>query len=89
MTTFIQFTPSPIAPFQFQAVLDGTGYNVIITWNVYRRGWYLTAYQQNGIPVVARALVASPATYDISLVAGYFTSTLIFREGTENFEVSP
>lgn len=29
------------------------------------------------------------ASYDIDLVEGYFDSTLVFRDSTQNFEVSP
>lgn len=95
MTTSTAFTPTPLAAFQFQAVLDGDQYTVIVTWNVYRGGgtgrdgWYITIQDANGTWIVTKALVASPATYDISLTAGYFSSTMVYREGTGNFEVSP
>lgn len=91
MTT-TAFTPTPIAPFQFQATLDGTVYNVVITWNVYRAsgfGWYVGVYQENGILVFLRALVASPPDYPISMTAGYFASTLVFYDGPQRFVVLP
>ena len=162
MTTFFAFTPSPLAPFQFQAALDGATYNVAVLWNVFRQGWYVRISSQDGTTVGFRALVASPAgftisgatwdsgiatittasphgykigstialtisgmspdgyngqvmalitgastftyalatypgsatefgtaSYNISLTAGYFSSTLIYREATQQFEISP
>lgn len=84
-----QFTPNATAPFQFTANLDGTDYNVIIVWNVYRRNWYINIIAGDGTRVLTRALVASPASYDISLTAGIFTSTIVFHEGPQTFEVLP
>lgn len=89
MATTVAFTPSAIAPFQFQAAFDGATYNVIVTWNVYRAGWYINVYAANGTLIVIRALVGSAPAYPLSLVAGYFTSTLIFLPATQQFVISP
>lgn len=89
MTTYA-FQPTPVAPFQFQPTLDGAVYTAIITWNVYGRRWYLNLYTLTGTLVVCLALIASPAGFDINLVAGYFsTSSLVYREGQQQFEVTP
>lgn len=166
MTTYVPFTPTPGAPFQFQATLDGSLYNVIVNWNVtgtqtFPR-WYANVYDTSNTLIVCIALIPSPAavaiqsitwlngvvtattttphgytlysttylnmqssvptqyagsvlafitspttftyslpaypgaattlgvvSYDISMVAGYFNSTLVFRESTQTFEISP
>ena len=91
MSVVVQFTPTPVAPFQFQTTLDGTLYTITITWNVYRAGgfgWYLNIYEENGVLVLSRALIASPPDYAISLTAGYFSTTLVFLEQTQQFVVT-
>jgi hypothetical protein len=85
----LPFQPTVAAPFQFQATLDGNTYTVIVTWNVDAQRWYVNIYDQSNVLVVALPMVGSPPTYDISLVAGYFRSTLVFRAGTKSFEVAP
>lgn len=89
MTTVTAFSPTPLAPFQFPATLDAVEYNVIVTWNTYAQRWYVNVYDQSGVLIVAIARVGSPPGYDISLVAGYFTSKLVFRQDKQTFEVSP
>lgn len=89
MTTLTSFVPSPYQAFQFQATLDGSTYNVTVTWNLYRQGYYINIVSLTGVVIVTRAMVGSPTGYDISLTKGYFTSTLVWRPSTGNFEVSP
>jgi hypothetical protein len=91
MTTYTDFTPTTQAPFQFQAFLDGASYNVIVTWNFYGQRWYVNVYDPNDSvdPIFTLPRIGSPPAYDISMTAGYFTSTLVFRQGTGQFEVSP
>lgn len=89
MTTYV-FAPTPTAPYQFQPTLDGAQYTANVTWNVFGQRWYLNVYQLDGTLVCAVALVGSPDDYDINLVGGYFTtSTLVFRQSSQNFEVNP
>lgn len=83
------FTPTTDAAFQFLATLDGSDYNVIITWNIYRADYYLNIFTKNGVVALSRALVSSPEGYDISLTAGIFTSTFVYRQSTNTFEVNP
>lgn len=84
MTT-TAFAPSAFQLFSFRTTLDGRLYSVGTTWNVYRQGWYINVYDQTNALVVARPLVA-----EINLVFGYFqTSTLIFHDITQAFEVLP
>jgi hypothetical protein len=98
MTT-IQFTPSSLTPFQFQANLSGptvnvtstaTTFNVTALWNTFGQRWYIQITDQNVALVLNRPLVASPPGYPINLVAGYFSgSSLVFLESTQQFVVTP
>lgn len=59
MTTFIDFTPSPIQAFQFQATLDGSPYNVVVTWSFFGARFYVNIYSVDGTLIVSRALIGS------------------------------
>ena len=89
MTTYIPFTPSATAPFQFQPILDDQVYNVIITWNLFGQRYYVNVYDTSGSLIVTLPMIASPLANDISIVAGYFTSSLIWRAANNWFEVFP
>lgn len=90
MTNIINFNPSPNANFQFNATLDEANYIVICTWNVYGARYYLSVYNNNGTIIVINPIIASPDDFDINLVFGYFqTSTLVYRQSSNNFEISP
>lgn len=160
--TVTDFVPSTVAPFQFSPTLDGATYNVIVTWSLFGRRFYINVYALDGTLVLSTALVGSPtgfvlqtitwdrgratatavsphglkvgktvdltitgaapdayngqvqafitgpatfswplaqdpgaatatgsAAYGINLVGGLFASTLIYREASNRFEVSP
>ena len=89
--TLIPFLPSPLAAFQFQVTLDLQAYNCVVTWNVFGQRWYVSIYDQEGTRIVTIARISSPPSPDpgISLTAGYFNSTLIFRDDDQMFEVNP
>lgn len=89
MTTFIDFTPSVSAPFQFQPTLDGDVYNCIITWNVFGQRYYINIYDLSQNLIVCLPLIGSPTDYDVSLTAGYFTSTLVYRIANAQIEIAP
>ena len=90
MTTFTQFTPPPASLFAFQPTLDGAVYSATVVWNLAGQRWYLQLTDLSGNLIVLLPLIGSPIGSDINLVAGYFqTSTLVYREDTGNFEVSP
>lgn len=90
MTTYIQFSPRPTTVSQYQVTLDGQQYNLLVPWSLYRKNWYIDLYDLQNNLVLSEGLVGSPDYYDIDLVWGYFeTSTLVFRESTGQFEVSP
>ena len=87
-TTFIDFQPSPITPFSFQAVLDGTTYNCTVPYNNFGQRYYVVCQDNAGKLIFSRPMVGSPIGYDISICAGYFTSTLVFRAPNSQFEIS-
>jgi len=89
MTTYTIFSPAPNSLFQFTPTLDGQQYNAIITWNLAGQRWYLNLYTLSNVLVLSIARVGSPDDYDINLVAGFFSSSLVFRESSNQFEVSP
>jgi hypothetical protein len=84
--TLVAFAPTPGSPFQFQAVLDNQTYNVSCTWNI-ARGWYVSIYDQASTLIVSLPRIGSPVNYNISLTAGYFTTPMIFRVATQQFEI--
>ena len=92
MTTLIPFNPTNATSPPFQAVftLDGQAYTGAVTWNITAQRWYLTLTDQNSVLVWNGALVGSPLNADIYLAPGIFTtSTLLYREDSGNFEVTP
>ena len=90
MTTYTQFTPTINQNFSFQPTLDGQQYNVIIKWNLFGKRWVLYVYTTQNKIVLQKPLRSSPPEYDINLIEGYFkTSKLVYRQSTNNFEVSP
>lgn len=89
MTTIIAFQPQPTELFAVTITLDGDQYNLITTWNVAGQRWYINIYDQQGNLVLCRPMTMSPDFSDINLIEYYFNSTLVFRNGSSSFEVSP
>jgi hypothetical protein len=96
MTTYVNFTQPPDAAFQFTATLDGNPYTVTVTWNLFGQRYYVNIYSADGVLIVCLPRIASPpisgalsSGRDISLTAGYFTSTMIWRDESQWFEISP
>lgn len=90
MTTYVLFRPAPGDPFKFTASLDGVGYSMTVTWNVFGQRWYLSCIGVNGLVVFHMPLIGSPDEYDINLIGGYFeASQMIFREYPRRFEITP
>jgi hypothetical protein len=87
--TIVPFLPSPLAAFRFSATLDDSLYDCVVHWNVFGQRWYLSVYDQDGVRILTLPRVASPDGYDISLTAGYFASTLVFRQSSQAFEINP
>ena len=89
MTTYYDFIPNAATPFQFQPTLDGQVYTAIVTWNLFGQRWYLNLFDLAGNRILTIAMVGSPLDYDISLVAGLFASTLVYRVQNRQIEVNP
>jgi hypothetical protein len=60
-----------------------------VLWGVFGQRWYFQVATLQGRIILYKALIASPPNYNINLLFGYFTSTLVFRDSTQQFEVSP
>lgn len=92
MTIYVAFTPANNAspPFSATVTLDGGTYTLSVFWNIYRPGWYYSLTDQSGSVAITAALIASPPTANIYLAPGVLaTSTLLYRDGTGNFEITP
>ncbi|MBR8141221.1 hypothetical protein KDW55_02445 [Burkholderia sp. AU19243] len=92
MTTLVPFLPSNATtpPFQATVTLDGVAYSLSVTWNIAGMRWYVTLTDQNGNVTWCGAMAGSPLDFDILLAPGIFsTSTLLYREDTGNFEITP
>lgn len=90
MATLTQFVPAVNQNFSWQPTLDGAQYTAVVSWSLFGKRWILNIYTLQGVLVVQKPLRGSPVDYDVNLIQGYFTeSTLVYRTGTNNFEVSP
>lgn len=88
MATIIAFQPTrAFPPFQFQATLDSAVYTGIVKWGLFGQRWYLWLYALDGTRIFTLPMIGSPPAYDISLTAGYFTTPLIFRQASQQFEI--
>lgn len=88
--TVIPFTPNATQAFSSLFTLDNVTYTGTVTWNVYAQRWYLILTDAAGNVAWNGGLVASPDDANIYLAPGVFTtSTLLFRDSTNQFEVEP
>lgn len=76
--TFVNFSPSTLAAFNFQATLAGTIYNVIVTWNIFGQRYYVNVYDLSGTLIVCRALCSSGESFQgvFTWADGIATATL-------------
>jgi hypothetical protein len=90
MTSY-KFIPSNITAFSFQPTLDGVVYNIIVVWSLFGQRYYVNCYTNTGSLVFSLPLIGSldGPEYSVNLAAGYFKSTLVYREKSQTFEVSP
>lgn len=92
MTTLVPFNPNPTGSPPFRAVLTLDGSSVLATayWNIFAQRWYLTLTNQSGTVLWTGGLVGSPDEYDIPLAPDVFkVSTVLYRAGSGNLEISP
>lgn len=85
--TIIQFSPSLTANVQFQATFDGAAYNVVVTWSLYSKRYYVTVFTLQNRRVYTIPLIGSPPDADISLNGGYFDTPFIYRVASRQFEI--
>lgn len=88
MTTYIQFTPNSKAPFSFTATVGSQTLFITVPYNLYSNRYYIQATDGNNSIVLYTPLVASPPGNDINLALPYAPGKLIYRESTNNFEVT-
>ena len=88
MATIINFNPSPKVNFQFQATLDGKNYQCRINWNLFGQRYYFNVFTLRGVRVLTIPLIGSPVDHDISLTAGYFSTSVVYRVGKNQIEVA-
>jgi hypothetical protein len=91
-TIYYPFQPSQTQLFTFTAALTnaaGTVANYTFTtpWNIFGQRFYVTCVSQTGQHIFTLPLIGSTDTYNVSLSAGYFTTQVVFRTSTQNFEI--
>lgn len=69
MTTYVNFSPSVAAPFQFQPVLDGTTYYATVLWNLAGQRYYVQLADSNGNVIFLLPLIGSPVAQQIELLS--------------------
>jgi len=91
MTTYVAFSQPQTSPFQFTATLDGNPYTVSVPWNLWGQRYYVYVQSLDGALICAVPRIPSPlGDTTINIVEGYFTtSTLVWREDNNQFEISP
>jgi len=67
VSTFVDFAPTGTEPFQFQPTLNGTQYTAVITWNIFREGYYLNLYDLSNNLIVCEAMTESGSMLRCSL----------------------
>ena len=67
MTTLVPFTPTAISAFSFQATLDGSLYQVLVTWNLYSQGWFINILDADNALVLCEPAVGSPPQISLAL----------------------
>jgi hypothetical protein len=85
---YFTFNPNALSNYSFQPILDGQTYTVLVNWNVYGQRYYVNISDLYGTLIVCLPLIGSPDTQDISMTAGYFTSKLVYRNSSGNFEAT-
>lgn len=72
MTQVFPFVPNVQAPFTFQPTMDGQGYAVSVTWNVFGQRWYVNMNQLTGPLVFSLPLIGSPDGTSIESISWAF-----------------
>ena len=93
MTTLISFTPNinnNPAFIENGVILDGIPYTLTCTWNVAGARYYYQLTDQYSNTILNAPLIGSPLHYEILLAPDLFNqSKILFRQPSNNFEVTP
>lgn len=87
MTSYVPFVPSSIAPFQFQATLDGVIYNLTVTWNLFGQRWYVNCYTSDNALVFAVPLIGSLNATNIESITNDFGTATLTLAGPHFYPV--
>lgn len=59
MSTFFNFQPNNVGPFQFQPTLDGSQYTAIVPWNMSGARYYISLYTLSQVRLFTLPLIGS------------------------------
>jgi hypothetical protein len=68
MTTIIPFLPSNLFTPTFQVTLDGTNYQVTVTWNVSAQRYYINIYGTDNTWIITVPLIQTPPARGVASV---------------------
>ena len=88
MSTKYSFPQDTRSAVTFNPTLDGETYTAKITWNVFGQRWYLSIYDSSLERILTTALIGTPSSFDLNLLRGYFTTTMVYRKAAGIIEVS-
>lgn len=74
-STVIAFTPSTVAAFSFQPVLNSVQYNCTVTWGLFGQRYYINLTDLSGNLILARAMTSSGPRLEASLTWAGSTAT--------------
>lgn len=88
--TTIPFTPNDngAPPFQSQITVAEGMITFSTLWNISGQRWYLKVEDSRGSTVLFRPLISSTQDVDINLIGSISSSSLVYREGNQVFEVT-
>lgn len=69
MTALFNFTPSTVAPYQFQPTLNGAVYNATVPWLLFGARYYLNLAALDGTQLLYTAIAGSPTGVDLQSLA--------------------
>lgn len=87
MTTYVLFQPSPLAPFSFQATLDGNPYIITIPWLLSGQRWYVQCQDTSGNLVFYLPLIGSPSGIGIENITWSLGTVTIQTQNPHGYAV--
>ena len=80
-------TNATFPPWSGKVTLDGSPYLLSAYWNTYAQRWYVQLTTHQGDVIQTTPLIGSPNDFDIPLFPGLFSTTVIYRESPQQFEI--